>query len=311
MAIRASTPIANRSPIWTRFAPPWLSTASTCGADPGARARRCCSRCAIPRSTRTVILDGAVALTMGFPRTASADAQAALDRLIDRLPRGRRAAATAFPDPRAELDRFFRRDSAAATVTVTIRHPRTHAPAAVTLSRGVATDIIRGALYTPQRRRRGVVSDQAGRRRRLRAAAGATGPHRVGDDRRHGPRRHHGGAVLGGSAVRCRDRLRGRSGGIGIRHHLRRRLARPMCRLARAATACRSPPTITSEVPALILSGGHDPVTPPRAGELMTRHFPRHRHVVVPNAAHNASFSGCVPGLIAKFLADGHGDDAR
>ena len=40
----------------------------------------------------------------------------------------------------------------------------------------------------------------------------------------------------------------------------------------------------------------------------MTRHFARHRHVVVPNAAHNASFSGCVPGLIAKFLADGHGD---
>jgi hypothetical protein len=30
---------------------------------------------------------------------------------------------------------------------------------------------------------------------------------------------------------------------------------------------------------------------------------------VVPNAAHNASFSGCVPGLIARFLADGHGDD--
>ena len=49
-----------------------------------------------PAVTRTVILDGAVALTMGFPRTASADAQAALDRLIDRC-REDAAAARRFP----------------------------------------------------------------------------------------------------------------------------------------------------------------------------------------------------------------------
>ena len=55
-----------------------------------------------------------------------------------------------------------------------------------------------------------------------------------------------------------------------------------------------------SSAPALILSGVHDPVTPPRTGELMGRHFPRHRHVVVPGAAHNASFRGCVPDLIAR-----------
>ena len=84
---------------------------------------------------------------------------------------------------------------------------------------------------------------------------------------------------------------------------------RARCAVWRAGPPLPESATITSEAPALILSGGADPVTPPRAGELMTRHFPRHRHVVVPNAAHNASFSGCVPGLIAKFLADGHGDD--
>jgi pimeloyl-ACP methyl ester carboxylesterase len=64
-----------------------------------------------------------------------------------------------------------------------------------------------------------------------------------------------------------------------------------------------------SQVPALILSGGHDPVTPPRAGELMTRHFARHRHIVVDNASHNTSFSGCMPRLIAQFIADGHADE--
>jgi len=54
-----------------------------------------------------------------------------------------------------------------------------------------------------------------------------------------------------------------------------------------------------------ILSGGHDPVTPPRAGLAMARHFPNHRHVIVPAAAHNTSFSGCVPDLIAEFIDRG------
>ena len=59
----------------------------------------------------------------------------------------------------------------------------------------------------------------------------------------------------------------------------------------------------TSRAPALILSGLHDPVTPPSAGEDMARHFPTHQHLVVTGAAHNTSFRGCVPKLIAAFLA--------
>ena len=59
----------------------------------------------------------------------------------------------------------------------------------------------------------------------------------------------------------------------------------------------------TSRAPALILSGEHDPVTPPRTGTAMARHFESSWHVVVPGAAHNTSFSGCVPDLIARFIA--------
>jgi pimeloyl-ACP methyl ester carboxylesterase len=55
-------------------------------------------------------------------------------------------------------------------------------------------------------------------------------------------------------------------------------------------------------VPALILSGALDPVTPPRWGEAMAASFPHHKHIVAPGAAHNVSFSGCVPDLIAEFL---------
>jgi len=55
----------------------------------------------------------------------------------------------------------------------------------------------------------------------------------------------------------------------------------------------------------LILSGALDPATPPSWGEEVARELPRARHVVVPNAAHNVSFSGCVPDLIADFLEAG------
>ncbi len=64
--------------------------------------------------------------------------------------------------------------------------------------------------------------------------------------------------------------------------------------------------TLPLEIPALILSGEHDPVTPPVWGEAMAEEFPRGLHVVVPGAAHNTSPFGCVPELIERFVADGH-----
>jgi pimeloyl-ACP methyl ester carboxylesterase len=54
--------------------------------------------------------------------------------------------------------------------------------------------------------------------------------------------------------------------------------------------------------PALILSGALDPVAPPRWGEMMRRHFPRSAHIVVDDGAHNVSFGGCMPDVIAKFI---------
>jgi pimeloyl-ACP methyl ester carboxylesterase len=58
-------------------------------------------------------------------------------------------------------------------------------------------------------------------------------------------------------------------------------------------------------VPALILSGALDPVTPPSRGEAMRRHFPDSLHVVAPGGGHNVSFSGCIPQLIADFVEHG------
>ena len=50
---------------------------------------------------------------------------------------------------------------------------------------------------------------------------------------------------------------------------------------------------IESDVPTLILSGSHDPVTPASGGEELARHLSNSKHVVVEGAGHGI-FGDCV-----------------
>lgn len=60
---------------------------------------------------------------------------------------------------------------------------------------------------------------------------------------------------------------------------------------------------VKSDLPALILSGRFDPVTPPQWGEEVAANFPKSRHLI-GQVGHNVSFAGCVPELIARFVRD-------
>ena len=55
-------------------------------------------------------------------------------------------------------------------------------------------------------------------------------------------------------------------------------------------------------VPALILSGDLDPITPPPLGDILLKGFPAGRHLIVPNTGHNTSHISCMPDLLAEFL---------
>jgi pimeloyl-ACP methyl ester carboxylesterase len=60
-----------------------------------------------------------------------------------------------------------------------------------------------------------------------------------------------------------------------------------------------------SRVPALLLSGAYDPVTPPRFGEEVARMFPNSRHVVAANGSHSFDrLGGCIDVMMSKFIAD-------
>jgi pimeloyl-ACP methyl ester carboxylesterase len=59
---------------------------------------------------------------------------------------------------------------------------------------------------------------------------------------------------------------------------------------------------LATPVPALLVSGALDPVTPPRYGEAVAGHLPNGRHLVLAGQGHNTLGVGCMPKLLAKFL---------
>jgi pimeloyl-ACP methyl ester carboxylesterase len=69
-----------------------------------------------------------------------------------------------------------------------------------------------------------------------------------------------------------------------------------------------SPPAgpLPKDVPVLVISGWHDPSTPPESGELVARAFGNSRHMVIHHAGHSFNnLKGCVDEVIAAFLAAG------
>lgn len=61
---------------------------------------------------------------------------------------------------------------------------------------------------------------------------------------------------------------------------------------------------VSSDVPALLVSGSHDPVTPPAGAEAVARHLPNSRHIVVPGAGHGVG-GPCIQEIERRFLETG------
>lgn len=254
-----------------------------------------------PAAVRAVILDGAVPLGFGFPQDVAPHAQRALDLLRDRCAADAACAALS-SDLARDLDALLA-TLERTPVTAAIRHPRTGADVRVTLTRDAVAEIVRVALYTttdaarvPLLVRRALDGDVAPLAAQFVHSAALTS-----DD-----------MALGATiSILCsedmpemmddvvRARARGTFLGTAYADAWRSR-----CRDWPAGAPIAAAASV-SAAPALILSGMHDPVTPPSTGDAMARHFPNHQHLVVPGAAHNASFTGCVPDLIATFLQRG------
>ncbi|HSC28187.1 MAG TPA: alpha/beta hydrolase, partial [Vicinamibacterales bacterium] len=251
---------------------------------------------------RSLVLDGAVSLGAEFPRSVGRDAQRALDLLLGRCAADEECAA-AFPDAKAMVGRLLARFDRG-PIAAMLPHPRTAAGVQLTLTRDTVAEIIRVALYTPQ--------DAARLLQVIRhAAQDDFGP--LAAQYVHSASMSVDEMALGATmSILCSEDMpplaaadfdgAGRGTFLGAAYA---EAWRSRCREWPAGPPIAIDPGATSAAPTLILSGASDPVTPPSSGEAMGRHFPNHLHLVVPGAAHNASFTGCVPDLIAAFVAQG------
>lgn len=59
---------------------------------------------------------------------------------------------------------------------------------------------------------------------------------------------------------------------------------------------------LATNVPALLLSGEFDPVTPPKYGDAVAKHLPNGRHLLLRGQGHSVVGTGCLPKVFARFI---------
>jgi pimeloyl-ACP methyl ester carboxylesterase len=66
---------------------------------------------------------------------------------------------------------------------------------------------------------------------------------------------------------------------------------------------------VSGDVPVLLLSGELDPVTPPEYADQVAAHFPNSRHLIAPGQGHIATTRGCMGEIVSEFIIEGSADD--
>ena len=248
-----------------------------------------------PERVRRAVIDGVAPPDMVLPAAFSTDNQAALDALFE--------ACTAEPGCAARepaLRERWKALLASLPRVVELRHPLTDHREKLTLTRDMLLGMVRGPLYVP--------------------ALSSALPAAVGDATRG---RFDGLAALA-QALGGRRGMRMAAG-----MHFSVICAEDVPRIAQATDrpgtdfgdsflklyreVCAQwprgdvPPGFYTLRPApaatLVLSGGLDPVTPPRHGERVLKALgAKARHTVVPNAGHGVLTIGCMRDVLFRFV---------
>jgi pimeloyl-ACP methyl ester carboxylesterase len=255
---------------------------------------------------RAVVLQGVSPTGQLMPRDFPQHTERALNGVIDECAADE-ACRAAFPDLRAEakavLDRLLR-----GPVEVEVTNAQTGKAVNVKLSRDLAAEAVRYMLYQPaaasriplyiHSAARGDFAPLAKSAITYRAQIVATGSN---------------GMYL---SVTCAEDLPWIKPGEGERNGANTFLGDYRLRQQRAACALwpradipkgYAEPT-RADVPALILTGRWDPVTPPVYGDTAAKYLAGSLHVVVPHGGHG--FDGldgldCVQNLVADFIDRG------
>ncbi len=256
-----------------------------------------------PQQVRRAVIDGVAPPDMVLPASFSTDNQAALDAVF--------AACEAEADCRRRhpaLRAGFTALLAGLPRQATLVHPLSGRPERVTLTRDFLLGLVRGPLYAPALASalpQAMDDAAAGRFEGLLGLASALGG---------GSRAMRIAEGMHFSVVCAEDLPRlaqaadapGADFGNGFAAQYRR-ICERWPRGAVPAAFYSLPPAPAAT---LVLSGGADPVTPPRHGERVAKALgAKARHVVVPQAGHGVMALPCVRDVLFRFI-DAETDDA-
>ncbi len=253
-----------------------------------------------PSRVRTAVLRAAVAPERSWAAYHGRNTHQALERLFALCAADARCHA-AYPDPWKDLEATFARigarigDGAAVTVdgrTVTLQRPAAVAAIRAWLAAPASAVELPGMLH--------------------KAAAGDLGPLATTAlaVRRATPRELSEGMFL---TVACAELVAGLDKAVLARESAgtfagTEAIDELVAACAVWPPAAPSPPAgpLPKDVPILVISGWHDPSTPPESGELVARAFGNSRHLVIRHAGHSFNnLKGCADEVIAAFLAAG------
>ncbi|MES2098282.1 MAG: alpha/beta hydrolase [Pseudomonadota bacterium] len=248
-----------------------------------------------PKAVRRAVLDSVAPPDMILPASFSTDGQAALDALLAAC-EAQAACTHAYPKLRADWAALL----ASLPKPATAPHPLSGTPEHFTLTRDMVLGAVRGALYNPAMAAAlpAAITDAAagrveglvgmgsllGSRRGLRLAMGM-----------------HFSVVCAEDAPRMAKATDPPGADFGnAQAMIYQRVCAEWPRGAVPQAFYSIPP---SRTPALLLSGGLDPATPPRHAARVARALgPAAQLVVVPNAGHSVLGIGCARDLLYRFI---------
>jgi pimeloyl-ACP methyl ester carboxylesterase len=251
---------------------------------------------------RSLVLDGVAPTDMRLPLFTARDAQRALDRVLadcDADPSCR----VAFPDLATRI-RALLASLQDRPRQVRLVHPRTGVPEEVSVDARLVASLLFSALYSPLTSSIVPAVIDAAERNDFQILFALA---LAGDDA-------SGNMSLGmqlsvlctedASRVSADDVSRATAGTVFGAHLAVGQLDACAMWPTRTLDAAYYQPVV-SDVPALVLSGDVDPVTPPDWGEAVMRHLSRATHIVLPDTGHGVVTTPCGNRLVTDFIEHG------
>jgi pimeloyl-ACP methyl ester carboxylesterase len=250
-----------------------------------------------PAQVRRTVLDGVAPPDMVLPTSVSTDGQAALDASMAACEKDRSGCAQQFPR--------LRQDWAALLLSlprsISVNHPLTGVPERFTLTRELLLRTVRTPLYAPALAAALPAALQAATDGRFEGLMGLSGALGSGKAMQLAMGMHFS-VICAEDMPRLTAPTRnppGRDFGSGDAA-----MYAEVCKSwpqGEVPTAFYSIPLARS--PVLLLSGGADPVTPPRHGERVAQALgSQAQHIVVAEAGHGVMGVGCLRELLFRFI---------